>query len=524
MPASALSQENACYPVRFAILVFLLVLSVTAGKAMANGWEHGAIPLTALIAGLDSEHDETRQRAARSLGFRGQAEATGPLLARLSRERQPRVRSSIYLSLGALKAPAALPALQRCLHTETYPEVRAACADAMGKSGLAGAAGTVRDILPHEVNALVRSRLIAAMGSFHDDATIALLSALLRRKGFRGERPRIIRALGRSGSPRAVPPLLEALKKARGFAEKRALVQALARLAAPEAAAPLIRLLASTRRPALKHDLITAIAATRAGSILPVLVRQLDASEPPLQKAAITGLGTLADRRAIPDLIRFCLSVSTGITPRSLRQAAMYQEPFDTMRSRLDLLRTGLRVLLNLDPGAATEAFMPAAVLRIDTPNSAGLVVLADELYQIRRIALRGLGYARSQRHKVGAILTGALADQDPRLRAVAARAIGVLGGPQAAARLQPLLGDRDADVRRVAARTLGLLKSPEAAAAMTPLLGDPGRFVRRAAATALGRLGAAGAIPALKKALDREKDSGTRAAIAFSLKLLSGK
>ena len=523
MPAVASSQTRPHCPALMAWLVFLLAVSGLAGRVMANGWEHGAIPLSALIAGLDSDNEETRRRAAQSLGFRGQAEASGPLLARLIKERQPRVRSVIYLSLGALKVPAALPVLRRCLHAETYPEVRAACADALGKSGLAGAADTLRNILPHEVNALVRSRLLAAMGSFRDEATIAMLAALLKRKGFGGERPRIIRALGRSGSPGAVAPLLQALQKARGFAEKRAIVQALARLAAPEAAAPLTRLLARSRRPALKHNLITAIAATRAGSILPVLVKQLDATEPPLQKAAITGLGTLADRRAIPALIRFSISISAGLTPESLRRAVIDQQPFDAMRSRLDLLQASLRVLLNLDPAAATEAFLPAAARLIDRPDSAGLVVLADALYQIRRIALRGLGYARSRRDEVAAILAAALHDRDARLRAVAARATGVFGGDQAAARLLPLLRDHDADVRRVAVRTLGLLKSP-ATAALTPLLDDSNRFVRREAATALGRLGDAGAIPALRQALDRERDGGTRAAITLSLKLLSRK
>ena len=61
------------------VLGLAVLLSQTKGLR-ANGWEHGAVPFEALIRALDHEAEETRARAAESLGYRGQLQALPALL------------------------------------------------------------------------------------------------------------------------------------------------------------------------------------------------------------------------------------------------------------------------------------------------------------------------------------------------------------------------------------------------------------------------------------------------------------
>ncbi|MCB2101402.1 MAG: HEAT repeat domain-containing protein, partial [Rhodobacterales bacterium] len=125
-------------PLRRSTLSLLaLVGLLAAAPAMANGWEHGAIPFTALTDALKTGDDATRARAARSLGFRGQREAVPPLLAALARgDDSPQARSAYYLALGRLGDPRALPALAACLDGgEARRELRADCAGALGLVG-----------------------------------------------------------------------------------------------------------------------------------------------------------------------------------------------------------------------------------------------------------------------------------------------------------------------------------------------------------------------------------------------------
>ena len=112
------------------------VALLVPAPARGNGWAHAGIPFEALLRGLDFEQPETRQRAAESLGFRGQREAVEPLLKRLNLpEESPHVRSALYLALGRLRDTRATPALTRCLDIESREEVRSDCAAALGLLG-----------------------------------------------------------------------------------------------------------------------------------------------------------------------------------------------------------------------------------------------------------------------------------------------------------------------------------------------------------------------------------------------------
>jgi HEAT repeats len=146
------------------------------------------------------------------------------------------------------------------------------------------------------------------------------------------------------------------------------------------------------------------------------------------------------------------------------------------------------------------------------------------------------------------------LADHDPEVRAVAARALGKLGqggsvsallatldaarpvpaslvtmavlhiGPDAVGGLRDGLASRSSHARTVCAELLGRLGALECAGALTEALsGDPDPGVRRAAAGAVGRIGLPLAIVPLIACLRASPESELRCAAAAALGDIGG-
>ena len=92
-------------------------------------------------------------------------------------------------------------------------------------------------------------------------------------------------------------------------------------------------------------------------------------------------------------------------------------------------------------------------------------------------------------------------ASTDARVRALAARLVGSLGGTAATERLGELLADPEPGVRTAAAKALGRLVHWPATPALAACLRDPSWEVRRAAAIALKAMGAVGVL-LLRRAL----------------------
>ena len=139
----------------------------------------------------------------------------------------------------------------------------------------------------------------------------------------------------------------------------------------------------------------------------------------------------------------------------------------------------------------------------------------------MRRRALYGLGYTKST--AASELLTGAagIGDPDFRLRAVAARSLGVLGGHANAHAVAPLLSDASAEVRWTTAEVLGRLGHKGNEAKLAATLGDLVGEVRRQAALALGYLGASEARPKLAERAKTDTDGRVRAAAAYALSLM---
>lgn len=118
-------------------------------------------------------------------------------------------------------------------------------------------------------------------------------------------------------------------------------------------------------------------------------------------------------------------------------------------------------------------------------------------------------------------LLFGALNDQDPRIRAAAAEALGELGDPSAIEALGTALAkDTDSNVREAAAEALGEMGSPNAVQVLRTGLKDADEEVREAVVEALGSIGGPDAERVLRQALADSDEDVRDAAVAALAKM----
>jgi HEAT repeat protein len=485
----------------------------------ANGWEHGAIPFEALVKALQAESPDMRARGARSLGLREQQRGVAPLLARLQApEPHPAVRSTIYAALGHLGATEAVPALLQCLVDEQDDEVRATCAGAAGKIGAAEALPALLRSLETDPSFLVRTGVVEALGGFSQPDAVAALTDLIEPGGNASLRTRAIRSLGQTGADAAVGPLVAALEAADGASEQTAIVQALGELGHPDSGAALERLIAETKDADLRLATVVALGAVRDGDARDTLEALLDDPDPAVQLAAVLGLRHLGQAAAAAAVLRFYEGLAT---PAVEAMEGWTGEVLVRALATLRLQSEALRALGDLDPVVGLPAFLDAAARQeVDRTSQAGLE-LAARIYQRRRLALHGLGYTKAR--SAFEVLSGPLGlhDEDPRLRAVAVRSLGVLGFPEAVALVIGSLGDESRDVRWTGATVLGLLGDRQAVAALLGALEDPVARVREESALALGYLGDVAARDRLLGLAEEDANEAVREAARFAAGLL---
>jgi len=110
---------------------------------------------------------------------------------------------------------------------------------------------------------------------------------------------------------------------------------------------------------------------------------------------------------------------------------------------------------------------------------------LSADIPELRMAAANGL--AQLEHTDAVPDLVDCFGDVDPRVRARAARACGLIGDPRATGSLEPLLTDTSGDVRRAAAEALGNIGNRQALGALLPLYEDGDERVRRVAVGAFG-------------------------------------
>ena len=501
---------------RSARRLFLLVaLLGSPGGAMGNGWEHGAVSFEALVAALRSESAGMRARAAESIGYRGEARGTPPLLDLLAGgESSHRVRSAAYTALGRLADPRALPVLEQCLRDEAREEVRGDCVAALG--GLAGteSLGLVIEAFRTDAHALVRSRAVDALGDFPRSESVALLSGLLAAES-PGLRLRAIAALGRTGLHEAVAPLLEHLPDAVATVERAAVVEALARLRDPSALSSLLELLDAESDQAIRARIAIALGATRAPSAYAAMTGMLDDPTPAVRYYAIRGLRELGIQEGAGPLSRLYRTLAEDLAARP-PDALVAGAP--AVLAALDLQVEILRALSELDAPGSVDRFADGIRAPKLPRDSQVALRIAEGFYERRRMALRGLGYSGSREAFERLAGEDGLGHPDPRLRAAAVRSLAVLRTPESAETLLPALRDAVPEVRWTAAMALGRLAHRGAVGPLIERLTDEFAEVRRQAALALGYIAAPEANLPLAQLAINEPVASVREAALYAM------
>jgi HEAT repeat protein len=505
-----------------AALVLVAALAMYGG-ARANGWEHGAIPLEALVRALEDGSASLRARAAQSLGVRGERETAGYLVELLAKpEPEPAVRSAIYLALGRIGNEIALPALTRALREETRDELRADCLTALGGIGSPLSVADVIAETAADRPILVRSAAVDALAGFAEKGAV---DTLIEIAGDAANLPlgnRAIASLGKTGDTGAVPTLLALLKQTEDPFRQRLIARALGSLNATAAVPALEALAAGSSDHTVRIDATFALGTVRDGAALPTLIAALGDPHPAVIFTALRAILDLGDAGAADAVAAIARDIRERITDRTPHEL---QADFVAVYADMSVEVEALRVLADLDPATGSEAFLDAArATPLDAVDASIVLRIAEAVYERRRIAIHGLGYTRSDAAR--ALLAGAdgISDPDPRLRSAAVRALGVLGGSHAPATIAPMLADPNRDVRLMAARVLGLLGDAQSIAPLLPLLDDAMAGVRAEAAQSLGYLEADAARERLAALAADDPDAKVREAAAYALEVIGGR
>ena len=375
-------------------------------------------------------------------------------------------------------------------------------------------------MLDGQEHALVKRRAVDALGRYSDSTAVAALAAVALREGGKRNslRPRAIAALGATGHVDAAPPLLALLDRATTDRDALPIVRALGRTGAASAKAPLTALLDRARDPRLRSALAVALATVGDRDTASTFARLLDDPSPTVQHAAVRALEKRGDRGHAPAVAAYARGLAARLYTRAGRDGSGYAARTVAEASLLD---AALRTLVALDAAHGHDVLLTAARRHDTGRTTTADIVVANAFYRVRRTALYGLGYSRSD--EAAAFLAGpdGLHDPDSRLRAAAVRSVAVLGGPDAATTILPVLTDSRAEVRMAAARALGRLGDRRAVAPLIGLLADRHAQVRGLAAESLGYLGDPAAKPPLRQRAAGDDSPVVRKAARFALSLL---
>lgn len=366
-----------------------------------------------------------------------------------SRDGGTRARAARKLGVPGRTANVAdLEALLR----DAEPAVRCAAIEALGAVGgaevvppLLAAARHADGVRPEAEAAAVREAVIAALAATGEAGVPGLLEAVADRQP--RVRECVVAALGAIGGERAADGLTRALNDDRSALRQLA-AKALGRAAGGRAVEPLARALghkdAATRRAAAE-----ALGETGSDEAVPELQRALADSDRGVQAAVVQALAALGRGGAIDALV-----AALARPEREVRQAAAQALRGAAWAPASDGLK-GLHAALQ-------GRFEEVGSVSIDDDRAARAIV---------------------------EVVKGSLSGKDPATRVEAIRALGRVGGSDAAASLGALLGDPDAGVRDAVAAALGAM-GPAALEAILTGLEDRSATTRAAASRVLDRVG----------------------------------
>ena len=240
------------------------------------------------------------------------------------------------------------------------------------------------------------------------------------------------------------------------------------------------------------------------------LVAALADSDVEVRRAAVHGLGSTQDPRAVDALIQ-ALRSDSDVEVR--KQAAWALGQIEDRRAVAALSQA-----LREDRAAAVRSQAAWALGQMEDPASATALgaALRDDDAGVRRNAVWALGQIEDPR-AVPALAQALASNDDVEMRRKAAWALGQIDSREAVPPLQAALRDRDMEVRKQAAWALGQIEDPASVTALAAAMRDSSDEVRKQAAWALGQIESPAAVPALTQAL-RDASREVRKTAAWAL------
>jgi len=423
------------------------------------------------LAGLLDDKDLSL--AARSALERipGKA-ASAALRQAMTRSRAP-VLIGLINTLGERRDADAVDAVARHL-VNNDAAVAAAAVDALGKiGGLAAvkALSDVRATLPAGLQVKRDNALIACAAGLARSGKITEAEAIYREMSAL-DKPVHVRIAAFSGrltcSKNKRQALLLAALKGKDRAVRSAAIGGF-RATAGSALTKAFAEKLSTSPPDLQVQLLVALSDRGDRTALPAVTRAVETSNRDVRRAALAALGPLGDAATL-QLLAGLVAKSSGTEQRIIRKSL----------ARLH--------------GTGIDAAMVGLMEKAEAPVRVELITALS---------------ARNARSAIPALLRAAK-DSDPKVRAAAVKALGVLGDVQTCRALIRLLGDKtlaESDSRRIEDALTALCRrggrggpAVDAVVAAMPGVGVP---QRRALLRVLGRAGDVKALEAVLVQLD---------------------
>ena len=273
---------------------------------------------------------------------------------------------------------------------------------------------------------------------------------------------------------------------------------------------------------------------TRLGEFL---IEQLDAEDNETRQAAISALGRIGDKRAVPILTsiltedddKLLISVAQALT--LIGDPSAYEEllnllghPNPAVRqaviaalnaiNSLDMAQQAVILLSDANPLVRESAAKIVGYVGYPDGFDALLKCCNDSQEAVQQAAIESLPYFEDER--VIPTLTVALQQGSTRIRAAAARAFGVIDDKSVIPILQTALTDTDHWTRYFAARSLGEQDATQSWQALAQIVQtDIAHQVRFAAIESLGQIGVVEAVPILAPLSESEDTDLVNAALA---------
>ena len=504
---------------RIRITAYCLVVAWLPYQAIANGWEHTAIPVELLIEALGHDDAQIRQQAAHSLGHHHTDNVTRALLTSLQQgEMSDSVRQAIFASLGKIGSPLALKAVDQCLRHDPLVATRTLCAAAVGNIFDSRSLSLAQFAL-NAPEKPVKRAAITSLGYLGGALAVESLTP------FVGEsspfRLTAIRALGYSAHPSAIPAIAKFIHPTSEPALLVEALKAVTRLGSKEILQPIQAVFNESSDQRVRRFALIALHSDTQQGQSQGLVESLHDPDPLMKIQALELIRELGDQQ----LLDATISIGSDFAVN------FYKQTPDTIRNNpkqalvnLSVINEFLRTVIAIDPHHGDPLFAITGQWIDFAPRSPIELSIAQGLYKARWQSIYGAGYTHPG--AMDDLILAGFSDSDARLRAVAVRSMGVNNPERFLEQTLISMNDKVADVRRQGAIVLGRARGlandeSKQINALLQATFDDHFLVRIEAISSLGYLGNPTARQRLTTLKNNDADARIRASASHSLALL---